>query len=62
VVSETVPNFNNIKPLKMGVRIDYRLDKDVWYNSNGEERVRKVKLPYFQTHKEYDCDMLPPVS
>ena len=60
VASETAPNFHNIK-IPKGVRIEYELVEDVWYNSNGEERVRKIQLPHFQTRKDYRCDTMCPL-
>ena len=55
---ETIPNFHTID-LPKGVKMEYDLIEDVWYNINGEERVRKIKLPHFQTRKDYKCELHP---
>lgn len=57
VFSEDIPNIHKIPPLPTGVRLEYRKEKDVWYNENGEERIRTVKYPYFQTRYDYDCGL-----
>lgn len=52
-----VPNFHKIRSIPNGVRLQYEMTKDVWYNDNGEERIRNVKLPHFQTYKNFVCPL-----
>ena len=38
-----------------GVRKDIRLEEDIIYDEQGGERIAKVKVTYFQTHRDFSC-------
>ena len=38
-----------------GVRKDIRKEEDVVYDERGGERIAKVKVTYFQTHRDFSC-------
>jgi len=44
-----------------GVRIEMVTKEDVVYDTEGNERRKKVKLPFYQTHKDYGCEMYTPL-
>jgi hypothetical protein len=39
-----------------GVRLIEETKDDIIFDNQNGERIGKLKLKYFQTHKEYDCD------
>jgi hypothetical protein len=41
-----------------GVRIALVREEDVVYDAEGNERKKMVLLPFYQTHKDYNCDGL----
>jgi hypothetical protein len=41
--------------LPIGVRRDVVKREDVVFDDLGGERIAKVKVVHFQTHKNYDC-------
>jgi mRNA-degrading endonuclease HigB of HigAB toxin-antitoxin module len=44
-----------------GVRIEVVKEEDVVYDIEGNERRKVVHLPYFQTHRHYECGLYTPM-
>lgn len=44
-------------PLPPGVKVIEETVNDVIFDSQNGERVGKLKLRYFRTHKEYECNV-----
>jgi hypothetical protein len=38
-----------------GVRIQHVKEKDIWFDDEGHERTKTVRLDFYQTHKDYYC-------
>lgn len=41
---------------KLGIRVKEEVRDDIVYDDNGGERLGRLKLHYFQTHKDFTCD------
>jgi hypothetical protein len=40
----------------LGVRVEERVVDDIIYDRDNGERVGRLKIKFFQTHKEYECN------
>ena len=38
-----------------GVKIVTVKEKDIWFDDDGNERTRNVRLDFYQTHKDHYC-------
>ena len=41
---------------RLGIRVEEKVIDDVVYDRENGERVGRLKLKYFQTHKEFTCE------
>lgn len=49
--------YNNVgSGCPTGVRMKVQSRDDIMYDNKGGERTGKLKLRYFQTHKDYSCE------
>jgi len=48
--------YDNLILAKLGVRMVEEVVDDVIYDQSMGERIGKLRLRYFQTHKEYECN------
>jgi hypothetical protein len=51
-IREKIPALN----LPDGVRMDVRKETDLTFDDEGNERIKPVKIVYYQTHKNYICE------
>jgi hypothetical protein len=51
---ENLPRPHNCD-IPEGVRIQSVKEKDIWFDDDGNERTKNVRLDFYQTHKDYYC-------
>jgi hypothetical protein len=50
-------NFQCIGDLGNGHRVEVKNEKVLWMDDHGLETIRKMKIPYYQTKRDSECEL-----